>query len=156
MSEKRPGEENPQEMYLKISAALKQLEPQVGAMQNQLELIYRNIETYEISKMTIENIKDLKENDEILVPIGNVILSKMSIKDPQNFIVNVGSDIAIEKTYQDVIKYLEKNIEILNKSREQAEKDYERLMENIQSLQEQKNMLLQYIQGAAQQEKRSL
>jgi len=148
-SQKR-DEINPQELYLRISVALSQLQEQRDALQEQLELIYNNIETYEITKKTIENIKELKEGDEILLPLGNIALIKAKIVNPEEFIVNIGADIALVKNADDTIKYIEKNLELLNNTREKSEQDFRNILQEIQSLEEQRLEIMRQIQSSGQ------
>ncbi|TFF89369.1 MAG: prefoldin subunit alpha [Promethearchaeota archaeon] len=130
---------NQQQEYLRISTSLQQLEEQASKIQEQLGMIYESIENYKIAKKTIETIKDLKEEDQILLPIGNIVLAKAKILDPQNFIVNIGADISITKDAQGTIDYIDKNIEILSKSQSETEKNFEQLIREMQALEQRKN-----------------
>jgi len=137
--------ENIQDAYTRVIVALKQLEEQVPIIQNQLGLVYSNIETYEIAKNTVESMKELKENDEILIPIGNIMYFKAKIQDPSSFIVNVGADISIIKTPEETVEFIDKNIEMLNNTRQQIEADYQRLLSEIQDLQQKKEDILREV-----------
>ena len=86
-------EEKLQKLYLEfqvLSEQIKQLENQSTALNNQLiELI-----------VTDQSLDDLKKTDkgaEILVPLSSGIYTKAELKDNKNFIVNVGSNIALTK-----------------------------------------------------------
>ncbi|MHA1270224.1 MAG: prefoldin subunit alpha [Candidatus Helarchaeota archaeon] len=143
MSNSQPNEEDPQKIFYQISVALKQREEQVSVLQNQMGLIYNRIETYEITRRTVENIKEMKEGQEILVPIGDTIVFKAKIMDTQNFIVNIGADVMIVKNIEDTMKYIDKNIEILNNRKQEIEIIYQKIAQEINELQRKKNSLLQ-------------
>ncbi|MBD3230339.1 MAG: prefoldin subunit alpha [Candidatus Lokiarchaeota archaeon] len=133
--------QNRQQEYLRISTSLQQLEEQAGKIQDQLGMIYESIENYKVAKKTIENIKDLEEGDQILVPIGNIVLAKARVIDPQNFIVNVGADISMVKDAQGTLDYLDIQIETLENSKNQTEKNFEQLIREMQTLEQRKNQI---------------
>lgn len=64
------------------------------------------------TKITIENIKEgVKENDEILIPIGGMANVKASIKDPEKVLLAITQDVIIEKDLDGAIELLDKRIE---------------------------------------------
>jgi len=147
LSKAPSNNESPQDTYLRISVALKNLEEQVPMVQDQLNLIYNNIESYEMARQTIESLKDLDKDAEIMVPIANLIIMKVKVQDPNKYLVNIGNDISLVKNAEDTIKYIDKNIDLLNNMRQQLERDFQELMTQIQALQQKRNELLKMISG---------
>ena len=86
-------EENIQKLYMefqRLSNAIKQMEKQSQVLENQLvELVSTN--------QSLEEMKKIKTGIEILVPLSSGIYAKAELKESSNFIVNVGSSIALSK-----------------------------------------------------------
>lgn len=77
----------------------------------QLDLLNGSLRKIINTKETLENLKNVKENDEILVPLGGLANIKATIKDPQKIILYVNQDIAIEKDLDNSLEFIEKIIE---------------------------------------------
>jgi len=93
------------------------LQEQREIYQNQFELMNASLLNFQNSKKTIENIMDgVKEDDEILIPIGGIVSIKASIKDTNNALLFVGQDIAIEKSLGESIEFIDKLIEKYSES----------------------------------------
>ncbi len=80
--------------------------------QNQLEMINASLANVLNTKRTIENLKEgINENDEILVPIGGLVYTKASIKEPEKVLLAVTQDVFIEKDLDGALEFLNKLIE---------------------------------------------
>lgn len=80
--------------------------------QGQMEILNVSRANLMNTKITIENIKEgVKENDEILIPIGGMANIKASINDPEKVLLAVTHDLIIEKDLDGAIELLEKRIE---------------------------------------------
>lgn len=86
-------EEKLQKIYIEfqlLNQQIQQLEKQNEALNNNLmELIMTN--------QSLDDLKDIKEKTEILVPVSAGIHAKAEIKDSKSFIVNVGANVALVK-----------------------------------------------------------
>jgi len=93
------------------------LQEQRDIYQNQFELMNASLLNFQNSKKTIQNIMDgVKEEDEILIPIGGIVSIKATIKDTNNALLFVGQDIAIEKSLGESIEFIDKLIEKYSES----------------------------------------
>ena len=93
------------------------LQEQRDIYQNQFELMNASLLNFQNSKKTIQNIMDgVKEDDEILIPIGGIVSIKATIKDTNNALLFVGQDIAIEKSLGESIEFIDKLIEKYSES----------------------------------------
>ena len=104
-------EEKMQKMYLEfqvLDQQIKQLEKQSTALNNQLmELMATN--------QSLEDMKKIDNGTEILVPLSSGIYAKAELKDNENFIVNVGSNVTLNKDVEATKKVIENQIEELQK-----------------------------------------
>jgi prefoldin alpha subunit len=100
-------EEGLQKLYMEfqvLSQQIKQLENQNTALENQLmELMVTN--------QSLEDMNKTEQGTEIMVPLSNGIYAKAEIKDSKNFIVNVGSNVALKKDLSSTKKLIETQID---------------------------------------------
>ncbi|MFX1570670.1 MAG: prefoldin subunit alpha [Promethearchaeota archaeon] len=103
--------------------------------QGQLEIINASLGNILNTKTTIENIKEgVKENDEILVPIGGLVNIKASIKDPEKALLAVTQDVVIEKDLDGSIEFLDKLIEQHNKQLQFLQTQIQNIDVNLQQI----------------------
>lgn len=107
-------EEKIQKLYIEfqmLSNTIKQLEKQSTLLENQLiELISTN--------QSLEDMKKVKPGTEILAPLSSGIYVKAQLKDGNNFIVNVGSSVALNKDIVSTKKIIEEQILEIRKMQE--------------------------------------
>jgi len=73
------------------------LREQRDMLASQLDFISASLRNLTNTKITVTNLKDLKEGEEILLPIGGIINVKATIKNPEKVLVFVNQDVVIEK-----------------------------------------------------------
>ena len=88
----------------------KYLKDQREMFLGQLDLLNASLGNIVNTKNTIENLKNVKDNEEILVPIGGLANIKAIIKDPGKIILHINQDIAIEKDLDSSIEFIDKII----------------------------------------------
>lgn len=121
------------------------LQEQRDIYQNQFELMNASLLNFQNSKKTIENIMDgVKEDDEILIPIGGIVSIKASIKDTNNALLFVGQDIAIEKSLGESIEFIDKLVEKYSGS-------MKIIIERLQSIELALQGMGEFLQGALNQ-----
>ena len=103
--------ENSQNLQQQITK-YRYLEEQHNLYQSQLELVNASLMNLQSTKLTLEKIKEgVKEDDEILLPIGGIVNIRGKILDTQKLLVSVGQDVVIEKNIDDSISFLDSIIE---------------------------------------------
>ena len=122
------------------------LQEQREIYKNQFELMNASLLNFQNSKKTIENIMDgVKEDDEILIPIGGIVSIKASIKDTNNALLFVGQDIAIEKSLGESIEFIDKLVEKYSGS-------MKIIIERLQSIELALQGMGEFLQGALNQQ----
>ncbi|MFX0001924.1 MAG: prefoldin subunit alpha [Candidatus Hodarchaeota archaeon] len=130
----------PSREYQEQLIRFRYLKEQRDMFQGQLEIINASLSNIMNTKNTIENIKQgVKENDEILVPIGGLVNLKASIKDTEKVLLAITQDVVIEKE-------LDEAVEFLNKLIEQHHKQIQFLTTQIQNLDVTLTQISQFIQ----------
>ncbi|MBW2977081.1 prefoldin subunit alpha [Candidatus Woesearchaeota archaeon] len=103
-----------QSLYLEfqiLDQQIKQLEKQGTMLSSQLmELV--------ATSQSLEEMKNVKENTEILVPLSSGIYAKAELKDNKKFIVNVGSNTAVAKDIGTTKQLIETQINEIQKLQE--------------------------------------
>ena len=92
------------------------LREQYNMFQRQLEIINASLGNIMNTKITVENLKEgVKQDDEILLPIGGLVNIKASIKEPEKVLLAVTQDVIIEKDLDGALEFLNRLIEQHNK-----------------------------------------
>lgn len=101
------AEEELQKLYMEfqmLHSNIKQLEKQNEVLEKQLmELLMAN--------QSLNDMKKTKKGTEILVPLSSGIYAKAELKDNENFIVNVGANITVNKDLESTKKVIENQID---------------------------------------------
>ncbi|MBA7689446.1 MAG: prefoldin subunit alpha [Promethearchaeota archaeon] len=107
--------EPPQE-YQEQLIKIRYLREQYNMFQRQLEIINASLGNIMNTKITVENLKEgVKQDDEILLPIGGLVNIKASIKEPEKVLLAVTQDVIIEKDLDGALEFLNRLIEQHNK-----------------------------------------
>ena len=126
--------ENPQFNSQSLLYQFKYLKEQRDMFQGQLEVIRASLSNLMNTKTTVENLKELKEGEEILVPIGGLINLSATIKNPQKLLLYVSQDVVIEKDLDSSIEYIDKLISQHNEQMQFISQQIHNLDLNLQSM----------------------
>jgi len=83
------------------------LQQQMEQINEHLQLLNQNVAELDISINAIKEIGKTKIDEEILAPVANGIFIKAQLKDNQKLVVNVGSNVTVEKNPAQVVELLE-------------------------------------------------
>jgi prefoldin alpha subunit len=87
------------------------LQDQQKMIVDQISFIEKQINGVSISKTSMENLKDAKKDHEIILPLGTNAFVKATLSDPENVIIAVHKDICIQKSLDDGIISIQKNLD---------------------------------------------
>ena len=114
---------------------------QLQLLQQQVEQITEYVEQLQVQDreldISLEALTELQKttvNTEILAPIANGIFFKAELKDNQKLTINVGSEVAVEKTIPEVIRLLEEQKEKITEHIAEAETVLQQLHEQGRKL----------------------
>ena len=113
---------------------LQYLRQQEEMFQNQLDIVNASLRNLNNTKITVKNLKDVKDGEEILVPIGGMLELKANIKEPQNVLLYVSNDVVIEKNLEDSIEFIDKLIEQHKEQLEFLQEQTQKIKQNLQGL----------------------
>jgi len=130
----------PSQEYQEQLIKIRYLREQYNMLQGQLEIINASLGNILNTIATIENIKEgVKQDDEILVPIGGLVNIKASIKEPEKVLLAVTEDVIIEKDLDGALEFLNKlseqhnkQIQFLRTQLQNVEKTIQEISQNVQ------------------------
>lgn len=139
----KESEEKMQKLYLEfqmLEQQIKHLEKQSNTLKNHLlELIS--------TTQSLEEIKNVEEKTEILVPISTGIYAKAELKDKNSFIVNVGANIAATKDLESTKKIISEQIKEISEVHENVAQELQRHLEKAASMEEEINKIASELQA---------
>ena len=127
---KQKNEDN-QELMIE----LKTLDEELKKLNTHLDNMDNQMGELEISKQIINKFSELNKGDELRVPLTSGIYVKAQILDTKNLMINVGSNITVEKTPKQVTKILDGQLTELSKYRDQLVGQMKVLINRIEEIQ---------------------
>ena len=128
--------------------ALESYKASMQSLEEQKNFVKLSLKEYEIAKTTLEAFRNAEKGDEVMVPIGAGILAKMSVLDPDSFIVNAGSGISVEKNFEEAMKTLEKRMNDIQTGLKSID-------DNLNRLKREYDRLASFVQQAYEEYQRS-
>ena len=126
--------ENPQENKQALLYQFRYLKEQRDMFANQLEIVQASLNNLMNTKATTENLKNVKEGEEILVPIGGLINIHATIKNPKKIQLYISQDIVIEKDLDSSIEFVDKIIAQHNEQLQFLRTQIQNLDLNLQNM----------------------
>ena len=108
------------------------LKEQRDVLAQNLSIFNASLQDHTNTKATLENLKDTKEDDDILVPIGSIAVMKGKIRASDKVLIKISQDIVIEKDLDGAIEFIEK---VINQHTEQIKLMNDRLYQLDMTLQ---------------------
>ena len=123
-----------------------QLQLQLSAIEQQLTLISRAIDSLNDAINTQQELKNTTPGDEILVPIGGSNLILCTVKDPGTAFISIGSGISHQIT-QDLSEEKNRNqVSNLEQSVKQLQNNYVQLAQTLEGRRQELTQLTQKYQ----------
>ena len=129
--------EDTQRKYIEIQI----LEQQIKQIQKNLEILNQQIFELNMISNSLTEIKKTKIGQELLVPLGSGIFIKTELKDNNEILTNVGSDVVISKTNAETKTFIKSQTEFVTEMITKIEQElhlsiskYEELKEDLQEL----------------------
>ena len=102
---------------------------QLKTLEYQFSLIQSTVADQTKAMITLEKLNGVKNDSELLLPIGGGAFINATLKNSSKILYDVGEGIVIEKTIEDTIK----NIEIRINELHQTEKKISTMAQQIQN-----------------------
>ena len=131
-----------QERLQRLLAQLSDNEAAVDALRQHISALVASLTELSMTIGAIKNIKGLKPDTEILVPIGSDSFISAKITRSDKVTTGLGADVAAERTADDAITLLEGRAAELEHAVEHAREELGRFEESIEALRPEAEKLL--------------
>lgn len=132
---KKEHKESEQEDFQRKFVEYNIYKSQVEGIVKELALLNSTANNLQMAKQTLENINELKEKPEVMLPIGGNAFLKADVKDTEHVLVGIGSDVIVKKGIPDAVSTIEKQLDDINKARNKMEeqvKDIDKKMSDLE------------------------
>ena len=107
-----------EEELQKYMVTIEQCKEQLNALENQFNMLQNAIIEQTKAKITIDNLGKLKNDMEIMMPVGGGIFVNATAKKTSKVLMDVGGGVVIEKELKDAIEKINNRIEDFQKTEE--------------------------------------
>ena len=129
--------EDTQRKYIEIQI----LAQQIKQIKKNLEILNQQIFELNMISNSLTEIKKTKIGQELLIPLGSGIFIKTELKDNNEILTNVGSDVVVSKTNAETKTFIKSQTEFVIEMITKIEQElhlsiskYEELKEDLQEL----------------------
>ena len=119
---------------------LRVYQSQIETMSNQSALVSLSLNDTMHAIETISSYKDIKEEEEILIPIGTEMFIRGYAKKSHKALLRVGGDVFVDKDFDDVLKELEEKKTKLEELKKRVDSD-------LSTIENEAARLIELIQG---------
>lgn len=125
--------EKQQEMQRKAMEA-NLLENQIRQIEQQLMLVNQQFLEIQTLQFNLDELKKIKEERDILVPLGRNVFIDAKLKINDKVLVNVGEKVIVKKSIDGAKKILEKQKDKFLKARDEMSGEMSKIIENISKI----------------------
>ncbi len=123
-----------------ISYTIQVLEEQANMLNERQDYLLETLQGLTITQNTIDELEQLQEDHEIILPIGNRAYLKAKVQEPSKILIAVGKDVIMEKSLPDARAYTQK---MMDEVKDAQKKTKEQLSQIVKKLDELKTALSQ-------------
>ncbi|TXT61537.1 MAG: Prefoldin subunit alpha [Promethearchaeota archaeon] len=110
------------------------LREQKGMYEQNLDIIQASLNNLINTRKTIENLHEVEDGEEILLPVGGMINLRANIVNPDKVLLSVSDDIVIEKNLDRSKEFIEKLIEQHRDQIEFLNEQIDKIEANLQGI----------------------
>ena len=107
---------------------------QAEVLKQNLELINASLIELGVVRETLEQLKNLEEGHEILIPIGANSYIKAKITNKEDVLVGIGAKVVVRKSLEKAKKDVEDKIENIRKVKDEQEKKLNDIMSKLEEI----------------------
>lgn len=112
------------------------------AIRRQIDILSSSIAEISMTTKTIKGVESLKQDSEILVPIGSDSFIRAKVIETDKVLTGLGADVAAKREAKDAIDMLEGQKKEFEESIERARGELEKLNKRIEELKPKAEQLL--------------
>ena len=144
----KPREED---IVRQLATEIRLLEGSISGLQSRLDIVRSAINEVTLAFSTLDGLKNMKDGDSTLVPVGAGSYVRMNLADSKKLIMGIGAGAAMEKDVESSVVELRSRLEELDKARTSIQQQLDQTAARYQEDREALEDLLRQQQGPAQQ-----
>lgn len=106
-----------EDIVRQLATEIRILEGSIGALQSRLDIVRAAMNEVTLAFNTLEGLKNLKDGDSTLIPVGGGSYVRMSVADSKKLVMGIGAGVAMEKDVESSVGELKGRLEELDKAR---------------------------------------
>jgi prefoldin alpha subunit len=118
-----------------MTKELNELGQRLNFLQQQLSQLTHQLEELQNVLVGIESVCGADVGEEILVPLGAGVFAKANLQDSSKILMNVGSQVVVEKTVKGAAELVAEQVEELKKIKEKMDRELASLSSQMQLMQ---------------------
>ena len=122
--------------------AIEQYKEQIASLEMQFSYVQNAILDYSRAKITLENLNNADKEVDVLFPIGGGTYVDAQAKKTSTVLFDIGAGVIIEKPSEDAIKNIQGRIEDLQKTQERIASMIQQIQSEASELSEKAQRLL--------------
>ena len=121
-----------EEVFRRLVMESRFLEETINELQSRLSMTNSAVNELKVSSMTLEGLEKEKKGAQLFVPVGGGSYIKAKLDTPENVVVGIGADVAVERTFKEAKVEIEARIAELEKTREALGQQFNQVVGRIQ------------------------
>lgn len=131
MPEKESKKEELQKKFMQFQF----LQANLQIIKEREDMVVQRLHEMTETKETLEGLKNVKPDDETLIPLGSGNFVTGKITNCEKVLVGMGGGLAIKKPREEAIKFIEERVEEMNTALNELAKETQRTTIELQRLQ---------------------
>lgn len=118
---------------------LQLIDAQVNQIQKQIQLLDNQLMELDMINASLDDFGEIKAGTEILTSLAPGIYTKAELKDNEELIVNVGSNVVVKKNISETKRMINNQMDEMRKLQEQVIAELNRLILKANSIEQEIN-----------------
>ncbi|MBR9701248.1 prefoldin subunit alpha [Candidatus Woesearchaeota archaeon] len=110
------------------------LNHKLGQLEQELNTLDSKAEEIRSLKDSLDRFGEIKENEELLVPIARGVFASATSTKEKKLLINVGADVVVEKTAEQVHQMLDTQIAQLREYQERVQQSFNQSLQELKTL----------------------
>jgi prefoldin alpha subunit len=129
---KKEDEKEFEQAYLEFQI----IQQQMLQIQEQIKMFENQEKELIIALNAINQLQKIEGKSKVLMPVVNGIFIEGEIKKPENFIVNIGGNVAVKKNRKEAEEIINQNIQEIQNYKEKLVFEFNKLNSKLESIAE--------------------
>lgn len=127
-----------QEKYIQLQL----IDNQINQIQKQIQILDNQLIELELVNKSLDDFGKIKTGTEILIPLTSSIYAKAELKNNEDLIINIGSNVVIKKKIPATQKIINNQLSEVKKIKEQMMMDIKKLILKASSIEKEINSII--------------